>query len=118
MDYINEGRAPVIAFFNGEDLDLDSKNDVLEHFLHWGVEDEELYEIIGEDLLDDHIREFIENEYPMYFPFEDRTISELKSFRRSYLCGGGRHECLEEIKLLMDALNFRYKLYRKFIYGD
>ncbi|MEE8233906.1 MAG: hypothetical protein V3R41_04420, partial [Gammaproteobacteria bacterium] len=52
---------------------------------------------------------------PIYFP--DINIAQLKSMSGALLCGGGRHECLKEIQLLMSVYNIRYKLAQDFIYG-
>jgi hypothetical protein len=47
----------------------------------------------------------------------DISIRELKRMNRAYLCGGGRHECLREITLLMSAFNIKYIEVNDFIYG-
>jgi len=52
---------------------------------------------------------------PIYFP--DINIAQLKSMSGALLCGGGQHECLKEIQLLMSVYNIRYKLAQDFIYG-
>lgn len=45
------------------------------------------------------------------------SLGNLKKFSGSYLVGGGKKECLDEIKILMDTFNIRYKMVNKFIYG-
>ena len=47
----------------------------------------------------------------------DIQINELKKWSGSYLVGGGRNECLAEVKILMDAFNIRYQIVNEFIYG-
>lgn len=34
-----------------------------------------------------------------------------------YICGGGRHECLREVTLMMNAFNIKYKMLERFVYG-
>lgn len=55
-------------------------------------------------------------EDPLIFPPEIR-IDKLKKWSGSYLVGGGKNECLAEVKMVMDAFNIRYKIVNKFIYG-
>jgi hypothetical protein len=40
----------------------------------------------------------------------------LRRFGKGYLCGGGRNECLAEVRLMMDILAIPYRLLEKFIY--
>jgi hypothetical protein len=42
---------------------------------------------------------------------------KLKAMSPFLLCGGGREECLKEVMLLCSALNIKYKLVEKFVYG-
>jgi hypothetical protein len=51
---------------------------------------------------------------PIYFPYIE--IGHLREFNGALLCGGGEHECLKEIQLLMSAYNIKYKLFKKLIY--
>lgn len=51
---------------------------------------------------------------PIYMP--DISIPMLKQFNGSYLCGGGKDQCLKEVRLLFNAFNIRYTLFSKFIY--
>jgi len=162
MEFLNGQRGPVLAFFNGEDLGLDSKHATMEYFLengldedklddikfrektyaffrNWmdaGMEDrdlikviramvtqrkedtrdfseEELRKILGDETYDDWA-DTIESDN-CYIPHEVK-LSELKKLSGGYLVGGARHECLAEIKLLMDAFNIKYKLMKNFIY--
>jgi hypothetical protein len=44
------------------------------------------------------------------------SVAKLKSYSPAYLVGGGRKECLEEIELMMNAFNIRYKRVDSLIY--
>ena len=72
------------------------------------IDEDEWLEMFPElenyDVLDDGI----------YLP--DISIGKLKNWSGSYLCGGGKDECLKEVQLLMNAFNIKYKLVREFIY--
>jgi len=46
----------------------------------------------------------------------DISISELREWSGSLLCGGGMNECLKEIQILMNAFNIKYSLVDKFVY--
>lgn len=50
----------------------------------------------------------------IYLP--DINIAELKSFSGALIGGGGKHECLREIQILMNAFNIKYKAVRDWIY--
>jgi len=69
---------------------------------------EDLEEILGDDYED----------YMSYesFYIPDINLKLLKQFNGCYLIGGGEHECLAEIKLLMDAFNIKYTMVKEFIY--
>ena len=43
------------------------------------------------------------------------AITELKQYA-GFICGGGKHECLREIELLMNAFNFKCKRLQNYIY--
>lgn len=43
-------------------------------------------------------------------------LNTLKQFNGSFLCGGGREECMKEIQLLMNAFNIKYTILRKFTF--
>ena len=66
-----------------------------------------------EEFLGDEWEDFMEYE-SFYIP--DVSLRLLKEFNGCYLIGGGEHECLAEIKLLMDAFNIKYTLVKEFIY--
>jgi hypothetical protein len=69
---------------------------------------EELQELVGDEWDD-----YLEGD-PIIIP--DINIGMLKRFSGCYLCGGGRKECLEEVKILMDTFNIRYTLVKDFVY--
>jgi len=45
------------------------------------------------------------------------SLSQLKKFNGAYLVGGGRDECLWEVKIMMDAFNIKYRMVDSLIYG-
>jgi len=45
------------------------------------------------------------------------SIAQLKRYNGAYIVGGGRHECLREVQLLMSAFNIKYKEVAHLIYG-
>ena len=45
------------------------------------------------------------------------SVAQLKKFNGAYLVGGGRNECLWEVKVLMNAFNIRYKMSDSLVYG-
>jgi len=47
----------------------------------------------------------------------DIAIDELKAMSGALIGGGGEHECLKEIQLLMNAFNIKYKEVQDWIYG-
>lgn len=47
----------------------------------------------------------------------DIAIDELKSMSGALIGGGGQHECLKEIQLLMNAFNIKYKEVGDWIWG-
>lgn len=65
----------------------------------------ELFEGRYEDIITDD---------SIYFP--DISVSELRKWSGSLICGGGKNECLKEVQLLMSAFNIKAKEIRRFIY--
>ena len=55
-----------------------------------------------------------EYDEPIYFP--DIDFSFLKKFSRSTIVGGGKNECLAEIKILFDFFKIKTTDYPKFVY--
>ena len=74
-----------------------------------GMDIEKLFGMKEDDFL-----ELFENE-SFYLP--ELSMSALKQLNGCYLIGGGKTECLLEIKLLLDAFNIKYKQITNFIYG-
>lgn len=48
--------------------------------------------------------------------FPDIDKHELRRWNNSYICGGGRDECLKEVLILLEAFNIKTKPIQKFIY--
>jgi len=59
--------------------------------------------------------ELYKNEDALHWP--DIDINKLKRYNNAYLVGGGRDECLEEMRLLLEMVGMKYKLLNEFIYG-
>ena len=76
-------------------FDGDDSEDYIEQMASLGV---------PENVLDDAIS------------IEWLSIAQLKQFSPGYLMGGGRHECLREVQLMMNAFNLRHKEIDRFIY--
>ena len=103
------------AFFRGwmdQGVDETTLKKALRHMINNKVNDsreidpEEWEEIIGnQDIYYDDM---------IHLP--DIPLNILKKFSGSYLTGGGRNECLKEVKILMDVLNIRYTMVRDFIF--
>lgn len=74
------------------------------------IETDEWIEIIPE--LEDYSH--IIGDDPIYFP--DIEISELKRWNNSYICGGGKTECLKEMEILLEAFKIKTKRIDKFVY--
>jgi len=53
----------------------------------------------------------------MHIYLPDINIADLKALNGSLLGGGGAHECLKELELLMNAFNIKYKLVNDWVYG-
>ena len=73
------------------------------------VEDEEWLKLVGEDF-----QFYDDREMGIFIP--DIDIGNLKALSNSLLGGGGEHECLKEMQLLMNAFNIKYKLVGEWIY--
>ena len=80
----------------------------------FGGEDSENYE--------PQFKKFMGNDFhdwmlfdPLYIKWT--SVARLKKFSGSYIYGGGRHECLKEVQLLMNAFNIKYKEIKSLIYG-
>jgi len=73
------------------------------------IDDAVFAELVGDDW------EEMDRENTIYMP--EISIGNLKSLSGSLLGGGGKHECLKEIQLLMNAFNIRFKTVQSWIYG-
>jgi hypothetical protein len=51
----------------------------------------------------------------IYIP--DINIADLRKLSGSLIGGGGRHECLRELQLFMNAFNIKYKQVEEWTYG-
>lgn len=78
------------------------------------IDEETMIEIIGQDNFEQY-EDVITGGDLISIP--DIAINELKSMTGALLGGGGQHECLKEIQLLMNAFNIKYKLVQDWIYG-
>ena len=74
------------------------------------IDDEPWLELVGEDF-----RFYDDREMNIYIP--DINIASLKELSGTLMGGGGRHECLRELELLMNAFNIKYKRVDDWIYG-
>ena len=74
------------------------------------IDDEAWLALVGEDF-----EYYDDREMNIYLP--DISIADLKTLSGSLLGGGGQHECLKEMQLLMNAFNIKYKLVQDWIYG-
>jgi hypothetical protein len=45
------------------------------------------------------------------------SVAQLKRFEGSFMMGGGRHECLREVELIMNAFNIHFKRVNDLVYG-
>ena len=77
------------------------------------IEPETMVEIIGQDKYTEY-EDAIEGDM---ISIPDISIPELKSLSGALIGGGGKHECLKEITLLMNAFNIKYKLVKEWMYG-
>lgn len=74
------------------------------------IEEEVLQKITGEDYNED-----VMQSDPIFIP--DINLRLLREMNGCMIGGGGRHECLRELTLLMNAFNIKYKLVNDWIYG-
>ncbi len=78
------------------------------------IESETMAQIIGQDNYEEW-ESLIDGGDMISIP--DIAINELKSMSGALIGGGGQHECLKEIQLLMNAFNIKYKAVQDWIYG-
>ena len=51
---------------------------------------------------------------PIFIP--PIPLNTLKQFNGAFICGGGKHECLKEVQLLMNAFNIKHTMMSQFIF--
>jgi len=78
------------------------------------IDSETMPQVIGQDNYEEW-ESLIEGGDMISIP--DIAINELKSMSGALIGGGGQHECLKEIQLLMNAFNIKYKEVGDWIYG-
>lgn len=107
------------------------------YFRSWmdnGISDDVMIKVIREmylqkvsdtrDLFDgdvEKLSEFVGDEWEEWMKGDPMSINWtnvglLKQYNGCYICGGGEHECLREITLLMNAFNIKYTLLQQFIF--
>ena len=74
------------------------------------IDEETLIKLVGEDTWGDWM-----DDDPISIGWV--AMDQLKRYNNCYLIGGGRHECLAELAILMNAFNIKYKMIDKLIYG-
>jgi len=77
------------------------------------IEKEEWQKILGKEYTDE-VEYLLDIGDMIYAP--DINISQLRKHSGGYICGGGKRECLAEVKLLMSAFNFKSTEVKRFIY--
>ena len=75
------------------------------------IDDESWLHLVGEDF-----QYYDDREMNIYIP--EISIADLKRLSGALLGGGGDHECLAEIRLLMNAFNIKYKQVAEWTYGS
>lgn len=99
-------------------MDMEIDNDKLQKVIRYMVnnriwDSRDIPREEAEKILDDDMS-FYDSDM---ISIPDIPLNILKKFSKSYLVGGGRDECLEEIQILMNAFNIKYTTVRKYIYG-
>jgi hypothetical protein len=67
-----------------------------------------------EKIMGDEYTSELQYEETLYLGLIDPKL--LKRYSGSYLCGGGSRDCLEEVRLYMEALRVNYTIMGRFIY--
>lgn len=161
INFLNHRTGEIVLFYNGEDVGVDNKIDVMGYYLDNGLDEDKLGSIIyrektyaffrnwmdagmkrsdiikairymvtarkndSRDVTEEEwIKVFGESDYEGLkdtiemdsINIPDISISELKSWNGSLICGGGRHECFEELTLLFNAFNIKYTEIKSLIY--
>lgn len=79
------------------------------------IEEEVLHQLLSETEWEDFGESVLDGDLMMTIP--DIDLADLKRLSGSLIGGGGKHECLKELQLLMNAFNIKYKMVDKWIYG-
>ena len=74
------------------------------------IDEATLTKLVGEDTWEDWM-----DDDPISIGWV--AMDQLKRYNNCYLIGGGRHECLAELTILMNAFNIMYKMIDNLIYG-
>lgn len=96
-----------------------------------GIDDRTLQKVIlhminnrfwdSRDIPEEDIKKLLGQDINFYYDdsifVPDIPMNVLKKYSGSYLVGGGIQECLKEVQILMNTLNIKYKLMRRYIYG-
>ena len=114
-------RPKAYAFFRGwmdQGMDSDDISIVVRYMLRNKINDsrdidETQWPMIFGDSWK-NVQDIVESSDNIYMP--DIDIDDLKRIKNCFLCGGGRNECLEEIRILLDACDIPYKLRNELIY--
>ena len=101
-------------------MDQDVENDTIIKVVRYLVNNK-MYD--SRDMNEEDLANIVGDEYdvdslstdPIYLP--DISLGLLKGLSGSLIGGGGRHECLKEMQILMNAFNIKYKMVQDWIYG-
>jgi len=76
--------------------------------------DEESWIEVSEDMVyPEELKEFLDSGDNLFIP---EAMDFMSKYRNLDICGGGVHECLLEVEILLEALNINYNTIRKFTY--
>jgi hypothetical protein len=78
------------------------------------IEPDVMQRLVGDDDFEQW-EELITSDDAIFIP--EISIGELKTMSGCLIGGGGQHECLKEIQLLMNAFNIKYKQVADWTYG-
>ena len=105
-NWMDQGVDPSIIIKTVRYMVMNDLNDSRE------IDDEVFAHLVGVEDLDDFP---VDRDDGIYIP--DISVAHLKSFSGALLGGGGKHECLRELELFMNAFNIKYKRVKGWIYG-
>lgn len=60
-DFLNKQTGNILILFNGEDLDLDSKNEVIEYYLNYGLEEYKIEKIEWKEKIYGYFRDLMDS---------------------------------------------------------